>query len=629
MKPTLLLNDGIRRLTTAVGWAAGIILSMMMVFVTVDVFLRYVFNRPFRSSPDIIQVLLIVVVFGAVAYTALQDNHVSVDLVTRRFSRKAQAVLEACVYFLSLGLLVVMSWEAVVHGQYFQQINETSSGLYIPLGPFLYIVAFGCALFSIVLIVKLADSVGGLMEGGRQTWLWLLLGGVVVLSILTSPLWLQQVPWKMSGGAVGAIGIGFLILFIFLKVPVGIVMAVVGVICMSYLLNLEAGLGLLKIWPYTTAYSYTMSVIPLFILMGYFCFHSGLSRDLYQAVYSWLGRLRGGLAMATIGACAAFAAVTGSIVATAATMSAVALPEMKRYKYDPSLATGCIAAGGTIGGLIPPSIILVLYGIMAEQSIGKLFIAGIIPGVLEALFYMITIYILCRRNPLLGPPGSPTTFREKLASFKASSGVIALFVLVMGGMYMGVFTPTEAGAVGAFGAFVFLVGKKALTRRNFTASILDTGSTTGMVFLILIGAMMLGSFLGITKLPLALAGLAGSLEVNRYIILGIIILVHIGLGCIMDSLALIVLTVPIIFPTILALGFHPIWFGIILCRVAEIGAITPPVGITAFVIAGMAKDVPLSTVFRGIIPFFLADICHLALLIAIPAIVTFLPGLMA
>ena len=332
--------------------------------------------------------------------------------------------------------------------------------------------------------------------------------------------------------------------------------------------------------------------------------------------------------MATVGACASFAAVSGSSVATTATMGMVALPEMKRYKYDPGLAAGSIAAGGSIGILIPPSIILVLYGVLTEQSIGKLFAAGFIPGILEALFYMVTIYILCTRNPHLGPKGAKANFRERMVSIKATWGVVALFLLVIGGIYLGVFTPTEAAGVGAFGAFLFALGRKRLNWQTFTASLKETSTTTAMVFLILIGATLLGYFLAVTRLPFELSSWVSGLEVNRYIILGMIILLYLFLGAIMSSLAMIVLTVPIIFPVIESLGFDPIWFGIIIVRVVEMGQITPPVGINVYVLKGVAKDLPLEVIFKGVFPFIIADICHVALLIAVPQIATFLPSLM-
>jgi len=387
-------------------------------------------------------------------------------------------------------------------------------------------------------------------------------------------------------------------------------------------------LGLLKTVPYSTFASQSLSVIPLFILMGSFAFSAGISKDLYEAVYKWLGHFRGGLAMATVGACACFASISGSSMATAATMGTVALPEMEKYKYDPALATGAVAAGGSMGILIPPSVILIIYGIITEQSIGKLFLAGFVPGVMEALFYMIVIAILTRFNPDLGPRGPKTSSREKLAALGRTWEVFVLFLVVIGGIYLGVFTPTEAAGIGAFGAFLFALFKKRLTWEIFKRSLSDTVKTSVMVFAIVLGAMLLGYFLTVTRIPFDLAGLVGNLPLNRYFILALILIVFLALGCVIDTMAIVLLTVPIFYPLIMQLGFNPIWFGILVVRTTEMGLITPPVGLNVFVIKGVAKDVPIGTIFRGIFPFLLADLCQVALLVAFPQITLLIPNLM-
>jgi C4-dicarboxylate transporter DctM subunit len=432
----------------------------------------------------------------------------------------------------------------------------------------------------------------------------------------------------MTPLTIGYIGIALLIVLLFSGIHIGVVMGAIGFLGIACISGWAAGLIVLKTVPFTTFANYSMSVVPLFILMGGFCFYAGISKELYDTVHKWLGHLRGGLAMATVGACAAFAAVSGSSLATAATMGTVALPEMRRYRYDPSLAAGCIAAGGSIGILIPPSVPLIIYGILANESIGKLFMAGIIPGVLEAIFYIITIYILCRLEPAKGPSGSRTGFMEKVTSLKATWGVLLLFIIVIGGIYVGIFSPTEAAGVGACGACIFAMVRRRLDWQNFKASVVGTVKTTSMIFVIFLGAMILGYFLAVTRLPFELAEFVGGLPVNRYVILALILVVYFMLGCIMDSLAMILLTVPIFYPLITALGFDPIWFGIIIVRAAEIGLITPPVGLNVFVISGITKDIPMYTIFKGIIPFIIADICHVILLVTVPQVATFLPGLM-
>lgn len=433
----------------------------------------------------------------------------------------------------------------------------------------------------------------------------------------------------MSTLTIGFLGFAILMILIFLRMPITVAMGSIGVLGMAYLSGFDAGINLLKTVPYATIANYGFSVVPLFILMGNFCFNAGVSKDLYRTVRSWLGQLRGGLAMATVGACAGFAAVSGSSLATAATMGTVALPEMKEYKYDPALATGAISAGGTIGILIPPSVVLVIYGILTEQPIGDLFIAGFIPGILEALFYITTIYILCSRNPSLGPAGPRTTLIEKLTSLKDTWMMLVLFLLVIGGIYVGIFSPTEAAGVGASGALFLSLLRRRMTWKGFNTSLMETLKTAAMIFTILISAMVFGYFLAVTRLPFELASVVSGLAVNRYIILMGILAVYIVLGCMMVPMAMIILTIPIVFPLIVDQGFDPIWFGIITVRIFEIAQITPPVGMNVFVIKGVAGDVPMGTIYKGIFPFFVADVIHLTLLIIFPQIALLLPGLMS
>jgi len=428
----------------------------------------------------------------------------------------------------------------------------------------------------------------------------------------------------------GIVSIGLLILLLLFGVPVGVAMATVGFLGLLCLSGITSALGVLSTSTFSTLSSYDMSVVPLFVLMGYFAFYAGLSQDLYRAGYIWLGRLRGGLAMGTVAGCAGFAACCGSSVATAATMGAVALPEMRRYGYDDRLATGTLAAGGTIGILIPPSICLAVYGFITEQSIGKLFIAGIFPGLMEAASYILTIHIICRLRPGFAPlmPKVRMTAKEKLRTTGGVWGVGALAFLVMGGIYGGIFTPTEAGGVGAFGAFILMLLKRKFTRDNFSAALWETGQVTAMAFFILIGATIFGYLLAVSKLPMDIAAWLSALSVNRYLILMGILFIFLVLGCIMDTLAIILLVVPIVYPAILELGFDAIWFGVMMVRLSELGLITPPVGLNVYVIYGVVKDVSLGTIFKGIVPFLLADVVMVTLLIAFPQISLFLPSLM-
>jgi C4-dicarboxylate transporter DctM subunit len=427
---------------------------------------------------------------------------------------------------------------------------------------------------------------------------------------------------------IGLIGVGLLVVLIFLRMPVGLAMACVGFVGFSWLTSIKGGLGILRTVPFSTLASYDLSVLPLFLLMGSLAYHSGLSESLYHSAYKWIGSLPGGLAIATVLACSGFAAISGSTLATAATMGMIALPEMKKHKYDPALATGVVASAGSLGILIPPSSILIIYGILTEQSIGKLFMAGIFPGLLLAFLFAANIYIRARLNPELAPKGARVGFFEKILALRASWAVLVLFLLIMGGLYIGLFTPTEAAGVGAFATLILALWRKRFTKKALVTALGETMRSTAMILVIIIGAMIFGYFLARSRLPFELAKFVGSLSVSPYIILTGILILYLLLGCVMDTFAMVILTVPIFYPVILKLNFDPIWFGVIMVLVSEMGVITPPVGINVYVVHGVAKNVPLVIIFRGILPFLLMIVICIILLIAFPQIAVFLPSIM-
>lgn len=426
----------------------------------------------------------------------------------------------------------------------------------------------------------------------------------------------------------GLVGIASLLILIILRMPIGFVMALVGVLGFSYLTSVDAGLSMFAKDIFNVFSSYSMTVVPLFILMGQISFHSGIGKRLYHANYKVLGHIRGGLTIATIAGCAGFAAICGSTTATAATMGAVTIPEMRRYKYDLRLATGAVAAGGTLGILIPPSSVFIIYGIMTEQSIGKLFFAGIFPGILLAILFMLTIYIVCRANPRLGPPAEVSSFTEVVKSLSGVGETIILFCLVMGGLFKGWFTPTEAGGIGAFGALVLAVLRRQLAWREFLLAVEETIRTTCMIFIIVGGAVVFGRFLTVTRIPFGLASWLDGLPLPPVVLLVFILLIYCIGGLFMDALAFMMLTISVFFPAAVKLGYDPIWFGVMIIMVTEIGAITPPVGINCFVIKGVAKDVPLEIIFKGILFFLPAFIVCMLFLIMFPDIALFLPNLL-
>lgn len=424
--------------------------------------------------------------------------------------------------------------------------------------------------------------------------------------------------------------IGFILLFVFLayRMPIGAGMALLGFIGLWYLISRSAAFAKLAIVPFQTVTDYNLAVLPLFLLMAQVVFITGMGTNLFDMAAKWLGHLRGGVAHATIVGCAGFAAVSSSSIATAATMGMVAIPEMKRLNYDSALATGAIAAGGGIGILIPPSGVMIIYGVLTETSIGKLFAAGIIPGILEALLYMGMVYALCTWRPSLGPRGEKASFRERFAAFGQAWEIIFLIIFVLGGLIAGWFTPTEAGAVGAFGAIVISLVRKRLSWQKFNTAIIETLKTTGMIYGILIGAFIFNYFLAVTTIPTVVANFVSTLSLHPLIIMAIIMLIYLVLGCFLDAAAMTVLTIPIFFPLALKLGFDPVWFGIMVVMAMEMAMITPPIGMNVFVISGIAKDIPIQTIFRGIIPFLGADLLLVVILLFLPAIVLFFPRLM-
>ena len=433
----------------------------------------------------------------------------------------------------------------------------------------------------------------------------------------------------MTPVTVGVFGLIVMAVLIMIRVPIGCAMGIVGLAGFSILSSPDAAFSMLGMVVYQTVSSYALTVIPLFFLMGQLAGQSGMGVELYRAVHRWTGFLPGGLAMATVGACAGFSAISGSSLATAATIGAVALPEMKRFRYDDALATGCVAAGGTLGILIPPSTVMVVYAILTGQPVGTLFIAGIIPGIILTGLFLMTIFLWTRKSHGINHQAPLFSFAEKWESLRDTGSVLLTFALVVGGLYGGWFTPTEAAAVGALIVLVIIFAKKRLTWKLLAGSLTETALTTAMIFAILIGANIFGYFMTLSDLPATLTAWVTDTGMNRYVTLGIIGLVYVVLGCILEGFAIMFLTLPIVFPMVTAMGFDPIWFGVLMILLIEMGLITPPVGINVFIISGIAKDVPMATIFRGIVPFFIAILICVVLLFLFPQLALFLPATMA
>ncbi len=424
------------------------------------------------------------------------------------------------------------------------------------------------------------------------------------------------------------IAFGALFALVFLGLPIGFAMMLVGVVGFASVVGLDPALAMAAQLAYDTVTNYEFSVLPLFILMGTFIARSGLSEELYDACNAFVGHRRGGLAMATVLACGGFSAVCGSSLATAATMSKVAIPSMRRYGYADSLATGSIAAGGTLGILIPPSVVLILYGIITENDINKLFIAGFLPGMLGLLLYLAAVQVSVQLKPEIGPPGEKVKWGARWRALLKVWGIAGLFLVVMGGIYAGAFTATEAAGVGAAGAFLFALARRTLTLRITIGALTESGRTSAMMFFVLIGALIFANFLDVGGVPAQLQGWIEGLDVPGLVIIVVILLIYLALGCVLESISMMLLTVPLFYPVVTGLGYDPIWFGIVVVVAIEISLITPPIGLNVYMLKSLLPDVRAGTIFRGVTPFIAADIVRIALIVAIPWLSLWLPGVL-
>ena len=601
------------------------ILLLMPLPVFFDVTSRLTFAGSIPGVIEIEEFMLAIIVFFGIAFTQFEDEHIRIEFLTSRFPKWIKDILDSFNYLICLMFFFLMSSQLIMQGMEKIHMQEVSFVLRIPVSIFRFLTAIGALLLAIVLVRDFLRSLRRVLEGGRGPWLMPVL--TFACFILIAPM-LGVLPSSLSGTTAGILGMCVLFGFLFLGMPIGFGMCVTGFLGMVVTYKgLPPSLGMLGIASYNTAASYMLTVVPLFILMGEFAFHSGISEDLFETANKWLGRLRGGLAMSAVAGCAGFSAVCGDSLATAVTMGTVALPGMKKQKYSMTLSTGSLAAGGTLGILIPPSVGFIFYAIVTEESIGKLFIAGILPGLLLTGLFGFAIYLISKIKPEMAPRGETTSLNEKIKSLKGVVGMLALFILILGGILGGIFSPAEGGAIGAVGAFFYALLRRRVTWEMLVLSLQDTLKITTKLLMILIGVGILGYFLAATRLPFALAEFIMALQVSRYIIFTAVIIFFIILGCLLNVIPMILLVLPTIFPSIVALGFDPIWFGVITVLVMEMGQITPPIGVNVFAIASVAEDVTMDKIFRGIIPFFLCMIACVVLLVLFPQIALYLPNL--
>ncbi len=598
---------------------SALAIGIMFIPIFLDVAARFVMKKSLPGIIEIEEFFMVVIVFLSLAATQQKEGHISIELLICRLSFKMKLFLEVftnCSCAIFTGLMTYQMALATVN-----KIGEYSVMLKIPTSIFMALATAGLAAFTLVFLGKTLTIISSGIKSGW--WFGIIIALLGALILLSFPIWYKAFGITLSRISLGRIGIVFMMILLLAGMPIGFAMSVVGFLGLSVIsFSITPALMTLGTAPYSTVASFILAVAPLFIFMGLLASEAGISQDLFNTANKWLGRLPGGLAMASVAGCSGFAAVCGDSMATAVTMGSVALPEMKRKNYSSGLACGALAAGGTLGILIPPSIGFIFYALVTEESVGKLFIAGMIPGILLTFLFIISILCIALIRPDLAPKGEPCSWKEKFVSLKGVIGMLILFVIILGGILAGIFSPTEGGAIGVVGSMGIMIARKRLSWTAIKRSCDQTVSITSRLLMILIGVGILGYFLAASRLPFELAKLVTQNGWNRYMILTGILVLFTLLGCLMNVIPMILLTLPAIFPTVTALGFDPIWFGVLTVIIMEMGQITPPIGVNVFAISSVAEDVSMGSIFMGIVPFFICMVICLALLMIFPQLAT-------
>lgn len=614
------------------------IIGLMMLITTGDVVLRYIFNHPLPGMFILCEMFMVCAVYLSVAYVQQQKEHVRVDIIIDKLKGGPRIAIELSILIVSIAAFGLVFWRTGLNAWEAWMTEDHAMGLVeYPYWPAKFVLTIGVGLLCLRFVADIKNNIIQLVETGRsesenpyRLIIWSVLA-VLPLIFLLVFLFTGSFGLDIEPMTVGWIILVMMILLLLGGMPVAFSLLVLGIIGYWMIAGPLRTFSITGIVPYDKVANYTLSVVPLFILMGNLAYGAGFADSLYITARKWIGHIPGSLAQATVVGGAVFAAACGSGLASCATLARVCIPAMRKVGVDTRLAIGTVAATGTIAQMIPPSITMVIYAILTDQSVAKLLIAGVIPGLLAAFNYMVLIYIRCKINPRLAPRlEEKATWKERLVSLKYSWGVITLAVIVMGGIYTGIFTPTEAGALGASGALILGVITKSLKWGSLKVALMDSAKTTGTVFLIISSAMLFGYFLGISRIPDAVSGFLTTLEVPRLVILIGILLMYVVAGFFIDMLPFAFLTLPIIFPTIVKLGYDPLWFGVITVHMFEMGLITPPFGLNLFIIRGMVSDdqVSMRDVISGVSWFIVVDLITLVMYVAFPGLATWLPNLM-
>lgn len=614
---------GLSRIVNVISCVAVLIMTILT---TVNVISRYCLKESIIGVYEFTGAIMILVVFLGVAYTQAHKAHVVVDLFVAKLKPAGRAVSDISNTIICLFVVVVMIWRSITQTMFFIENNSvTNQSIAIPSAPFGVIIVVGCILFALVYLRDIMQYIADAKELGLQKTQWLLCFLIPALIIGVS-LAFMNCGADFNVTVVGVISIIVSILLMFMGLPISISFIFTSIVFVSLISSSKVAFNLVSAELFTTTISYNWTVIPFFVFLGYIVFYAGFGVDLYQAAYRILGKLPGGLAIATVTTCAGFSAVVGNGTAPCVTMGAVSLPEMRKYKYSDYLSTGSIIGGCSLGPIIPPSQPLIIYGLLASLSVGKLFLASLGPGILLWIAFCVYIFIKCKITPEAGPRGRESfTFKEKIQSLLKAIPIFILFVIVIGGIYLGVFSATEAGAIGCVFALVIALFMRRMTWERLKLALLETGKTTAMIMLILIGAQLLSRVITLARLPYLLSDLIASLSMSPHVAVIVILLIFFALGFVVDMMPLILIGVPVVHPAIVSLGFDGIWFAILLATVIGLGTITPPVGINLFTLKSVSKETPIGTIYKGAIPFVFVTVIVIAICYVVPGIITWLP----
>lgn len=593
----------------------------------IDVVSRMAFSRSVPGAIELVEFSLVTMVFAGFGYVQDRRAHIRVTLLTEHLNPAVGKLMDMVACIASSLLVCLMAWSLFKLGLGRFDSNEASPQLAIPLYGFTFFACIGLLFLAFSLVANAMELIAASVRE-KQGYL-IVLALLVSVGLAVLPFLCRDTAFSENLFAFGLSGMAFLMVLILLGVPMGYAMTLVGFIGMiSIYPSLTPPMEMLGRAAYSTSATYTFSVVPMFVLMGELAKHSGISRDLFTACSVWLGRTPGGMLVASIGGCAGFAAVAGDSMATAVTMGSVALPEMKKKGYDSATACGALAAGGTLGILIPPSTGFIFYALVTETSIGQLFMAGVVPGLVLTGLFMTYAVFLAMRHPELAPAGQRYTLEEKLRASLGIFPMLGLILLVLGGILAGWFSPNEGGAVGAAGTMFYAAVRRRLTWATFMESLRSSAQVTATCLLILIGVGLLGYFFAATGLPYELADIVVGWDTNRYVILLGVVILYLILGCMLSVTPMILLTLPAIFPSIMALGFDPVWFGVCVVILMECGQITPPVGINVFAMSIMVSEIPMAAIFRRIVPYFFLMLFMVLLLAIFPQLALWLPGIL-